>query len=130
MLILTIKTENPIAEIGLYKDELQLAYCTWEAHRQLAETLHQKIFNMFASQHRTIQEAEGIVIYKGPGSFTGLRIGGAVANALAASLQVSIVGTTGEQWIEDGISLIVAGRDQVIATLEYGSTPFTTTPRK
>ena len=43
MLILTIRTDKPEAELGLYKDNQQLDYFVWQAHRELAETIHNKI---------------------------------------------------------------------------------------
>ncbi len=43
MLILTIKTDQTTAEVGLYEDEQRLAYEAWEAHRELSVTVHTKI---------------------------------------------------------------------------------------
>jgi hypothetical protein len=43
MITLTVRTDKPEAEVGLYKDNEQLAYISWQAHRELAETLHGKI---------------------------------------------------------------------------------------
>ena len=43
MLILTIRTDNPESEIGLYDGQKQLDYEVWEAHRQLGTTIHAKI---------------------------------------------------------------------------------------
>ena len=43
MIVLTIKTDNPEAEVGLFKDGEQLAYIKWQAHRELSTTLHQKV---------------------------------------------------------------------------------------
>lgn len=37
MIILSIRTDKPEAEVGLYKDSVQLAYETWTAHRALAD---------------------------------------------------------------------------------------------
>ena len=45
----------------------------------------------------------GLIVYQGPGSFTGLRIGITVANALSYSLGVKIVGTSGQNWRLDGL---------------------------
>ncbi len=49
MIILTIRTDKPEAEIGLYDGEQQLAYEMWSAHRQLAETIHTKIKELLDS---------------------------------------------------------------------------------
>src|SRR3954465_8538599 len=101
MITLTVRTDKPEAEVGLYKDNEQLAYISWQAHRELAETLHGKILNMLASVDLEIKYLQGIACFKGPGSFTGLRIGLTVANALSYSLDIPIVGSTGENWITD-----------------------------
>src|SRR4051812_8427843 len=94
MLILTVRTDKPEAELGLYSDSKKLTYLTWTAHRELAETIHLKIEELLAKSTKELnglQGIEGIVVYKGPGSFTGLRIGFGVVNALAYSLEIPVV---------------------------------------
>jgi tRNA threonylcarbamoyladenosine biosynthesis protein TsaB len=129
MIILTIRTDKPESEIGLYEDETQLAYETWEAHRQLAETIHNKIQTLLESNSKKLKDIQGIIVYKGPGSFTGLRIGISVANALAYSLDVPIIGVTGA-WIEEGIVRIKAGENDKAVVPEYGAPVHVTTPKK
>jgi tRNA threonylcarbamoyladenosine biosynthesis protein TsaB len=130
MIILTIRTDKPEAEIGLYEDSKKLAYEIWEAHRQLAETLHTKLKALLASQKKDWNDIEGIVCFKGPGSFTGLRIGLTVGNALANSLKVPIVSSLGEAWIAEGQERLGAGEDETTAMPEYGGEIFITQPRK
>lgn len=129
MLILTIRTDKPEAEIGLYDDDRQLAYEVWTAHRQLAETLHIKIEELLKGQDKKLTDIEGIVAYEGPGSFTGLRIGLTVANALSYSLPVPIV-ARGETWIENGIADLLKGAKDKIALPNYGGEANITPPRK
>jgi len=130
MLILTIRTDKPEAELGLYNDAAQLAYFTWQAHRELAETIHLKLKDLLTDQGERLSDIQGIVVFKGPGSFTGLRIGASVANALADSLQAAIVGTIGEKWLPQGIERLLAAENDQAIIPEYGSLPHITQPRK
>lgn len=130
MLILTIRTDKPESEIGLYKDDTQLAYEVWEAHRLLAETIHVKITDLLEGVHKELSDIDGIVLYKGPGSFTGLRIGASVADALAYSLCIPIVGVTGDVWQIEGVQRLQKGNDDKIVALEYGSPVYTTAQKK
>lgn len=63
---------------------------------------------------KSIRESlKGIIVVKGPGSFTGLRIGVTTANALGFSLGVPVVGVMGEfeEMIKDLIKkLEIQGR--------------------
>lgn len=131
MIILTIRTDNPQAEIGVYEGSKQLNYKTWEAHRLLAETLHKTIEETLAGSGKSLEDIEGIVCFQGPGSFTGLRIGLSVANMLAYSLQVPIVGMKHEdQWLEQGIRLLSTGQNDKTVMPEYGAPVHITSPRK
>ncbi len=130
MLVLTIRTDKPEAEIGLYEDNRQQACVTWQAHRRLAETLHQKIADVLSFQGLALEKVEGIVCYKGPGSFTGLRIGLSVGNALAYGLQIPIVAANGENWQHSGVVRLQKGENETIAVPEYGAPVFFTKPKK
>jgi tRNA threonylcarbamoyladenosine biosynthesis protein TsaB len=130
MITLTIRTDKPEAELGLYKDTEQLAYLTWEAHRQLAETIHQKIKDLLAGQNLALKDLNAVVAYKGPGSFTGLRIGLSVANAIADSLKVPITTETDPNWIKAGIKKLEAGQNIQIVLPEYGAPVHVTLPKK
>jgi tRNA threonylcarbamoyladenosine biosynthesis protein TsaB len=130
MLILTICTDKPEAEVGLYNGNQQLAYYTWPAHRQLAETIHIRINELLLAHERNLHDIEGIVTFKGPGSFTGLRIGLSVANALAYTCDIPIVSTAGDDWIKLGLGRLQVGENDQLALPEYGSPPHITLPRK
>lgn len=132
MIILTLRTDKPEAEIGLYDGHKQLAYDEWQAHRQLAETIHSKIEKLLKSQNQDLENLQGIIVYKGPGSFTGLRIGFSVANSLAYSLNIPIVSTSGNlpEWIIAGIERLINGDSENIATPNYGAPAKTTIQRK
>ena len=128
-MILTIRTDKPETEIGLYQGATPRAYKKWLAHRQLGATIHEEIKELLDSIELDWKDIEGVVYYKGPGSFTGLRIGASVANALAASSNIPLTNQGGQNWIEIGLKTLAKGQNE-IALPEYGSEPHTTTPKK
>jgi tRNA threonylcarbamoyladenosine biosynthesis protein TsaB len=130
MLILTIRTDKPEAEVGLYDGERQLACSAWQAHRRLAETIHLKIDEILKSQHKGLPDLEGIAVYRGPGSFTGLRIGISVANALADGLAIPVVGGSGEAWKGQAANRLGNGATEKITLPEYGAEPHITQQKK
>jgi tRNA threonylcarbamoyladenosine biosynthesis protein TsaB len=130
MLILTIRTDKPEAEVGLYDDRERLEYEIWQAHRELSVTIHQKIEKVLTAHARKLEELKGVVGFAGPGSFTGLRIGLTVANSLAYGLQIPIVGMRGEAWIESGITRLLADDHDDIALPEYGALVHITQQKK
>lgn len=130
MIILAIRTDKPEAELYLYDNQTQKTQIKWQAHLKLAETLNTKIEEILNKSSISYDGINGIAIYKGPGSFTGLRIGMAVANALAYSLGVPIVAGSGQDWIKESISQLMSGGNDKVAMPEYGSQPHITRPRK
>lgn len=129
-MILTIRTDKPEAEIGLYDDDKEAAYITWLADRELSNTLNEKIDELLASRKIGYSDLSGLILYKGPGSFTGLRIGASVTNTIANELDIPIAGANGEAWIKDGLELLNSEPDRRTAILEYGQPPKTTKPKK
>ena len=129
MLILTIRTDKPEAEIGLFEGEHELKYEMWQAHRALAETIHMKIDELLKAQQKELKDIAGIVVFKGPGSFTGLRIGITVANALADALGARIVSETEDTWALKGIARLQEDENEIITLPEYGGEPNVTQPK-
>jgi tRNA threonylcarbamoyladenosine biosynthesis protein TsaB len=130
MLILTIRTDRPEAEAGLFDSQTQLANITWQAHRALAETIHLKLKELLEKQNKSLKDLEGLVVFEGPGSFTGLRISFSVANALADSLQIPIVASGTDQWVKSGITDLLDGQDQKPVLPDYGAEPHITQQKK
>ena len=94
-MILVVNTADKNACLGLY-DKKILAEIGWEAARNLSGDILNELNKLFVQSGIKVSEITGIIVCSGPGSFTGLRIGISVANTLAYSLDVPIVGVTGE----------------------------------
>jgi tRNA threonylcarbamoyladenosine biosynthesis protein TsaB len=130
MLILTIRTDKPVSEIGLFNEGQEIDKYTWEAHRQLAETLNVKIKDLLAKNGKSDNDLSGVIAYTGPGSFTGLRIGISTANAISFALSIPIVGTNGEDWEKEGSGLLRGNNSRVSVLPNYGAEANITLPRK
>jgi tRNA threonylcarbamoyladenosine biosynthesis protein TsaB len=130
MLVLTIRTDNPEAEIGLFDSQSKLGYEVWHAHRELSMTIHNKINDVLVAHNKSFEDIQGIVCFAGPGSFTGLRIGLSVGNTLAYGLDLPILATQGEEWIADGIKQLESGHTDKVAQPFYGADVHITVPRK
>ena len=120
--VLTLRTDRPEAEAGIYSaDGKQLSYHVWLAHRELSKTLHGVVRDELKKNGAGLTDLKGIVIYQGPGSFTGLRIGITVANALAHELKIPIVGVAQEEkWLERGLERLAGGESHELVMPEYG----------
>jgi tRNA threonylcarbamoyladenosine biosynthesis protein TsaB len=128
--ILAIRTDKPEAELYVYHDGKKRAEIKWQAHLKLAETLNAKIGEILNKSSISYEDINAIILYKGPGSFTGLRIGASVANALSYAQGIPIVASSGENWILSGIKDLNSGKNDKIARPEYGALPHVTKPRK
>lgn len=128
--IITLKTDGPIAEIGLFNKDQALDYFKYEHLNQLSENLLIEIEKLLSKNKLKYSDLFGINVYQGPGSFTGLRIGISLANALSYSLNIPIIGSTQENWIKSGINELLKGKNQKIVIPEYGALPHITKARK
>lgn len=129
-MIFLLDTSTSECEMSLYAPDQELITTSWSAHRELADRLLEEIDLFLAKHDMNIQSLNGLVVYKGPGSFTGLRIGITVMNTLADGLNIPIVGLTGEDWRQKGIAMLEKGNTHHIVLPEYGSLPNITKPKK
>ena len=131
-MILAIRTDSSEATLQLYEQDshTMLTEKVWEAGRQLSDQLLSEITALVQSQGADLQALTGIIVYQGPGSFTGLRIGITVANTLADSLGVPIAGATGDEWVQNGFMTLQSQKLGDFVTPEYGGEANITKPRK
>lgn len=129
-LYLSIRTDSPDAEVGLFNGLEQLDYEVWHADRNLSLTILGKIEELLKRNKKSFDSLDGIVVFKGPGSFTGLRIGLTVANTLAYGLRIPIISRDAQAWIQDGIKRLKKGENEKITIPKYGRSARITKPRK
>lgn len=130
MIFLMMRTDNPRAQLSLFENGSLIDEIIWEADRQLAESIHVQLSALLHRASYVFDDIAGIVVYAGPGSFTGLRIGFSVANALAYGLSVPVVSMAGDSWQHDGLVGIKEIPVGHYAQPNYGADANITLPRK
>ena|GEM_PF-30546 len=158
-MILAIKTAGDPTEIYLLNDSGEIVrQKVWNAERRLAHDLLGEIEELLTTCHPELvsgsteynvdsehpEKSEifhgfqndkwgilsDIIVFRGPGSFTGLRIGITTANTIAYARNVPIVDTTGENWRENGLEKLKQNENDQIVMPEYGAEPNITKPKK
>lgn len=129
-MILGIRTDKPEAELYLCSGGSIVLEKKWAAHRELSNTLLDSIDELILSGGIHKKELTGIVVFQGPGSFTGLRIGITVANTLAYTYKLNIVGVEGDEWLSMGCSLLSGGNSDTQVVPRYGQDAHITQPKK
>lgn len=80
---LAINTASLKTSIALLEKTKVLAEKSWPSKSDEAEKLMPEIFVLLKRRNATFSDIKEIYVIKGPGSFTGLRIGITVANTIA-----------------------------------------------
>lgn len=128
-MILAIKTNSDQSELYILDALGQIiASRLWISGRQLSQQLLLEIRDILASIKATQADLTGVIVFAGPGSFTGLRIGVTVANALAYSQQIPIAATEGEDWLS--IKSLKEAKIGSYVVPEYGSEAHITKAKK
>ena len=128
-MILLLDTSTPVCKLTLvdgqhyYEDE-------WQADRTLAKNLLQYLHDELAKNKKTFSDITALGVFRGPGSFTGLRIGLTVLNTIADSEGIPIIGETDNDWKEKALTRIRAGENDQIVLPDYGGDAHITKPRK
>lgn len=128
--------DTSTSECRLWLDD---RYFERELGREMAREILAFIEECLSSVGASYQSLDGIGVFAGPGSFTGLRIGTTVANTLADGLQIPIVLTRNPQdigskdsdvWIDIARKKLERGDNIKIAMPFYGREARITKPRK
>lgn len=103
---------------------------TWEAGRSLARDMLKYLRDKLSEHGATFDDIRAIGVYRGPGSFTGLRIGLAVLNTVADANDIPIVGETGTDWRARVLERLDNAENDRLVLPEYGGEAHITKPRK
>lgn len=113
-MLLAIDTSTRNVGIAVYDGVQVLSETTWVSQDYHTVELAPAIAEILSRVGQKIQDLKVLAVATGPGSFTGLRIGLAVAKGIALACHLPIIGiptleiVAESQPIADGIPLVVA----------------------
>lgn len=128
-MILLLDTSTPVCKLTLIDDNWRYDD-QWQADRTLAKGLLAYLRDQLAKHGKTFSDVTAIGAFRGPGSFTGLRIGLTVLNTMADAERVPIVGGMGDNWQAEVQAKLARGENEKIVLPFYGGDAHITKPRK
>lgn len=104
-LILNIETSTPICSVALGKDGVCIAEKQDNSGQNHAKLLTVLIEQVLIEAKLTMADLDAIAISKGPGSYTGLRIGTSVAKGIAYAREIPLIAINTLQALANNASL-------------------------
>jgi tRNA threonylcarbamoyladenosine biosynthesis protein TsaB len=122
-MILAIDTATRSASLAVYDGANVRAEFTWDTSDHHTVELMPRLVELLAQINVTIDQLSGLGVSIGPGSFTGVRVGVALAKGLAVARGIPIVGVRSTDilayalnWCKPPLVIVVrAGRNRLIA---------------
>lgn len=91
-LILSIETATPVCSVAIHRGSNLVAHAEFHVDKVHATALTPTIEFVLQQCGIRKQELSAVAVSKGPGSYTGLRIGVAVAKGLCFTLDIPLIG--------------------------------------
>ena len=129
-MILALKSDSHALELILCNSTEQKDRIERNLSRSMAKDLPKMLTEFLARNSLSLSDINGIAVYAGPGSFTGLRITHAYANALAYALNIPITNESGDNWLLNAAKYLSKGNTKRVITPYYGGEANITAPKK
>lgn len=123
-MLLAIDTATRLMSLALHDGDNLLAEQSWQTDNRHTTELVPAIEHLLEITDRSISDLTALGVSIGPGSYTGLRIGVALAKGLATVHSLPLVGVTtldtlaaGQPYYQSGsglVSVVQAGRGRII----------------
>jgi tRNA threonylcarbamoyl adenosine modification protein YeaZ len=111
MMILAIDTSTDSYEFALFwPDKISKEF---SAKREDKKDALFYIDQFLKKNKVDLKDLKAIAVFKGPGSFTGLRVGISIANTLAWVLKIPVIGFSGEKYQGDALKIARKGFEKL-----------------
>lgn len=102
MVTVLLDSSNTNLSVGLAKDNLILGYVSYEAWQRQSEFMIPELANLLNKFEVKKEEITDVIVAKGPGSYTGVRIAITIAKTIATALNVKLYAVSSLRVQKDG----------------------------
>jgi len=113
MIVLAVDSSSKVATVALMKDEKLLGEITLNDKKEHSVILMNIIQDLLSDNNLSVDDIDGYVVSKGPGSFTGLRIGMSTIKGLSFGSSKPYVSVSSL----DALALSVSSFDGIICPI-------------
>lgn len=113
MKILAVDSSGLVASVAIVEDDTLVAEYTINYKKTHSQTLLPMLDEIVKMTETDLGSVDAIAVAKGPGSFTGLRIGAATVKGLALTLEKPVIGIP----TVEGLAMNLYGADALICPL-------------
>ena len=113
MKILAVDSSGLVASAALLEDDTLIAEYTVNYKKTHSQTLLPMVDEIVKMTETDLNTIDAIAVAKGPGSFTGLRIGAATVKGLALALDKPVVGVP----TVEGLAMNLFGTEKLICPI-------------
>lgn len=116
-LILGIETATKICSVAITENGVLLAIKEEGGAYSHSEKLNLFIQEVLKSSGKTLQDLDAVAVSKGPGSYTGLRIGVSAAKGLCYALDIPLVSVSTLQAMAKGMAVVLGKKDMLFSPM-------------
>ena len=103
MITVLLDSSNTNLSVGVAKDNLLLECISYEAWQRQSEYMILELDKLFSKYGISKEDISDVIVAKGPGSYTGVRIAITIAKTIATALDAKLYAVSSLRVLKDGV---------------------------
>ena len=103
MITVLLDSSNTNLSVGVAKDNLLLECISYEAWQRQSEYMILELDKLFTKYGISKDDISDVIVAKGPGSYTGVRIAITIAKTIATALEAKLYAVSSLRVLKDGV---------------------------
>lgn len=102
MITILLDSSNTNLSVGIAKDNLLLDYVSYEAWQRQSEYMIPELDKLLTKYDIKKEDITDVIVAKGPGSYTGVRIAITIAKTITTALDIKLYAVSSLRVLKDG----------------------------